>query len=216
MNQSSCSAATIDCSAPTTQPGYQQCADYDGGFHSPAASMPLIVSGSMIAIVMSICIGGNDAANAWGATVGSGAIPLRRALLIGGFGEWLGATLLGAGVSNTIQKGVSHPEDPACWACGYCDSRMSVYAVGMLAALIGACVFLLLATFGKMPVSTTHAIVGGIVGMTIAGVGGDCVDWTVDTGVGRIVASWVVSPVLSGIIGIVYTRPSCSPDRGWG
>ena len=131
--------------------------------------MPLIVSGSMIAIVMSICIGGNDAANAWGATVGSGAIPLRRALLIGGFGEWLGATLLGAGVSNTIQKGVSHPEDPACWACGYCDSRMSVYAVGMLAALIGACVFLLLATFGKMPVSTTHAIVGGVVGMTMVG-----------------------------------------------
>ena len=219
MNQSSCSAGTIDCLAPTPPPGYQQCADYDGGFHSPAASMPLIVSGSMIAIVMSICIGGNDAANAWGATVGSGAIPLRRALLIGGFGEWLGATLLGAGVSNTIQKGVSHPEDPACWACGYCDSRMSVYAVGMLAALIGACVFLLLATFGKMPVSTTHAIVGGVVGMTMVGTASGsplprptmCLDLGM-AGLGGIVASWVISPLLAGAIAgvvVVLTDRLC-------
>ena len=168
----------------------------------------MLGSGAFVAIVMSFCIGGNDSANSWGSTVGSGAIPLRRALLLGGVGEWLGATLLGAGVSNTIQKGVSHPDDPQCWACGYCDSRMSVYALGMLAALIGASVFLFAATFCKMPVSTTHAIVGGVVGMTLVGTADSpafpCLSWGPwPHGLGSIIASWVISPLLSGLIAML-------------
>ncbi len=81
-------------------------------------------------------------------------------------------------------------KDEHCWACGYCNSQMSVYQVGMFGALIGASVFLLLATFTKMPVSTTHAIVGGVIGMTFAAVGGDCIDWGVG-GLGAIFVSWV-------------------------
>jgi sodium-dependent phosphate transporter len=70
----------------------------------------------------------------------------------------------------------------------------------MVGALVGASGFLLLATFASMPVSTTHAIVGGIVGMTMAGTNASCVDWSYD-GVGGIIVSWVTSPAIAGAIG---------------
>ena len=163
--------------------------------------MALLSFGALIAAAMAFCIGGNDSANMWGSTVGSGAIKLRYALLLGGLGEWLGATMLGYGVSSTIRKGVSHTDDPQCWACGNCDSLMAVYAVGMLAALIGAACFLAAATFWKMPVSTTHAIVGGVVGMTVTGTSIDCVTWGgFNKGLGGIITSWVLSPVFAGIL----------------
>ena len=96
---------------------------------------------------------------------------------------------------------VSDVTEKDCWACGYCDSKMSVYMVGMMGAVFGAAIFLGLATFTAMPVSTTHAIVGGVVGVTMVGAGGSCLNWDFDGGLGGIVASWVISPVLSGIIG---------------
>jgi len=73
----------------------------------------------------------------------------------------------------------------------------------MMGALIGASLFLLLASITSIPVSTTHAIVGGVVGITMTGVGGSCLNWDIDGGLGGIVLSWVVSPVLSGIIAAV-------------
>ena len=72
-----------------------------------------------------------------------------------------------------------HPQPSAS---RYCDSKMSVYAVGMFAALIGAACFLLLATFTSMPVSTTHAIVGGVVGVTVVGTSFDCLNWSLSGG----------------------------------
>jgi sodium-dependent phosphate transporter len=78
-----------------------------------------------------------------------------------------------------------------------------VYALGMLAALFGAAFFMFLATHYAMPVSTTHAIVGGIVGLTILGVGGECLNWEFNGGLAGIVSSWGISPVLSGVIGII-------------
>jgi sodium-dependent phosphate transporter len=198
-----CARGVVDCAAPGTLLG-ETCADYATEYATPAGKGVMLGSGAAIAIVMAFCIGGNDSANSWASSVGSGAIRLRYALLLGGAAEWLGATLLGQGVSNTIQKGVSQTDDPDCWACGFCDSRMAVYAVGMLAALLGAAVFLLAATFGKMPVSTTHAIVGGVVGMTMVGASPSCLQWTWK-GLSGIVASWVISPILSGVIaGAVY------------
>jgi len=74
---------------------------------------------------------------------------------------------------------------------------------GMMGALIGASIFLLLASLTSIPVSTTHAIVGGVVGMTMTGVGGSCLNWDIDGGLGGIVLSWIVSPVLSGVIAAV-------------
>jgi sodium-dependent phosphate transporter len=114
--------------------------------------------------------------------------------------EFLGAVTLGSGVSDTIQKGVSDLHDEHCWACGYCNSEMSVYQGGMFGALISTAIFLLLSSFTSMPVSATHAVVGGVVGMTWAAVGGSCLNWDFD-GLGGIFASWVISPVFSGMIG---------------
>jgi solute carrier family 20 (sodium-dependent phosphate transporter) len=116
--------------------------------------------------------------------------------------EFLGAISLGQGVSDTIQKGISDLDDPDCWACGYCDSEMSVYQIGMFGALVSTAIFLLISSFSKMPVSATHAVVGGVVGMTMAGVGTPCINWSYD-GLGGIFASWVISPVFSGLIGSI-------------
>jgi len=74
---------------------------------------------------------------------------------------------------------------------------------GMMGALIGASIFLLLASLTSVPVSTTHAIVGGVVGMTMTGVGGECLNWSIDGGLGGIVLSWIISPVLSGAIAAI-------------
>ena len=79
---------------------------------------------------MAFTIGANDSANSWGTSVGSGAIQLRYAVLLGGFMEWAGSATLGYGVSNTIKQGVAPVEQESCWACGFCDSRMGLYTVG--------------------------------------------------------------------------------------
>ena len=74
--------------------------------------------------------GSNDAANAWGTSVGSGAISIRFACWAGGLLEFLGAVCLGGGVSSTIKNGVTSITAPACWACGFCDSKMALYMTG--------------------------------------------------------------------------------------
>merc|ERR1719445_16904 len=157
---------------------------------------------TIFALFMAFGIGANDAANSWATSVGSNAISLKKAVLLCGFFEWLGATCLGSGVSSTIQKGVSDVDDPDCWACGYCNSETSVYMSGMMGALIGASIFLQLASVTSMPVSTTHAIVGGVVGMTMAGTGAGCLNWEIDGGLGGIVLSWVISPLFSGSVAV--------------
>lgn len=108
--------------------------------------------------------------------------------------------VLGYGVSNKLANSISDIADEECWACGYCNSRVSIYQIGMFAALVSTAIFLLLASASHMPVSTTHAIVGGGIGFTIAAVGTDCVNWSYG-GVGGIMASWAISPILSGVIG---------------
>lgn len=129
---------------------------------------------------------------------------LKTAVILCGVFEFLGATCLGSGVSSTIQKGVSKIDNPSCWACGYCNAQTSVYMSGMMGALIGASFFLIIASTTSLPVSTTHAIVGGVVGMTVGGAGGNCLNWAINGGLGGIVLSWVISPVLSGLIAVVF------------
>jgi sodium-dependent phosphate transporter len=153
--------------------------------------------------ISAFAIGANDSANAWGTSVGSDAISLKKAVVLAALTDFLGAVTLGYGVSDTIQKGVSDVSDHQCWACGYCDSRMSVYSIGMFSASLSSAIFLMIASFAKMPVSATHAIVGAVVGMTIGGVGFECLDWS-DTGLGGIVASWFLSPALAGILGAAF------------
>ena len=150
-------------------------------------------------MLMAFGIGANDAANSWATTVGSGALPLRWACLLGGAMEWAGAVAIGYGVAKTI-KGIAKPDAPECFACGYCDSKMGLYTVAMFSALFAAAIFLLIATFTWMPVSTTHAIIGAALGATWVATGWGCLNWAIDGGLGGIVLSWVISPAVSGTL----------------
>jgi len=193
-----CEAGVVDCEFVTEDDS--TCALNNNEYPRPQTQGSIMAVSSIFALFMAYGIGANDAANSWATCVGSNAISLTKAAILCGFFEWLGATCLGSGVSSTIQKGVSTVDNPDCWACGYCDSSSSVYMAGMMGALIGASLFLLLASLTSMPVSTTHSIVGGVVGMTMAGAGSSCLNWGIDGGLGGIVLSWVISPVLSGVI----------------
>ena len=140
-------------------------------------------------------VGANDVANAMGTSVGSKAITIKQAILIAVVFEFLGAWLAGGEVTNTIRKGIIDPE------LLQDDPQLLVY--GMLAALLAAGTWLLAASMKGWPVSTTHSIVGAIVGFAVAGLGPATVDWGA---VGTIAASWVVSPLLAGTIGFVLFK----------
>ncbi len=135
-------------------------------------------------------IGANDVANAMGTSVGSGALTLRRAVILAAILEFSGAFFFGSHVSQTMQSGIinadlfaSHP-------------RTLVY--GMLAALASAGIWLHLASYFGWPVSTTHSIVGAIVGFGAVVGGLEAIYWEQ---VGFIVSSWILSPLLGGILG---------------
>merc|ERR1719195_2109881 len=203
-----CSTGVYDCefSSDDVPLNSDGCAAYNGFYPEPQKLDGIMVLASFFAMLMAFGIGANDAANSWATSVGSKAIGVTKAVLLCGFFEWAGATSLGYGVSKTIQKGVAKLTDDQCWACGTCHSEVTVAMGGSLGALIGASVFLLLASGTAVPVSTTHAIVGGVVGMTLAGAGSGCLNWAVEGGLGGIVLSWVLSPLLSAIISSVgYT-----------
>jgi len=140
-------------------------------------------------------IGANDVANAMGTSVGSGALTLRRAVIIAAVLEFSGAFLVGTHVSETVRKGIV---DSSLFG----DDGLS-FMLGMLAALLAAGVWLQIASYKGWPVSTTHSIVGAVVGFGIAYGGMKAVYWDK---VGMIVASWVVSPALSGIISYLIFR----------
>ncbi|MFC1681245.1 inorganic phosphate transporter [Pseudomonadota bacterium] len=134
-------------------------------------------------------IGANDVANAMGTSVGSGAITVMQAIIIAAIFEFAGAFLAGGHVTATIRKGIIDPTPIVN------NPELLVY--GMLAALLAAAIWLMIASTKGWPVSTTHSIVGAIVGFTMAGIGVDAVQWGK---IAQIVASWVVSPVLGGTI----------------
>jgi inorganic phosphate transporter, PiT family len=134
-------------------------------------------------------IGANDVANAMGTSVGSGALTLRRAVIIAAILEFSGAFLAGTHVSETVRKGIV---DPALFA----NDGLS-FMLGMLSALLAAGVWLQIASWKGWPVSTTHSIVGSVVGFGAVYGGINAVHWDK---VGMIAASWVISPLLSATI----------------
>jgi PiT family inorganic phosphate transporter len=134
-------------------------------------------------------IGANDVANAMGTSVGSRALTIKQAILIAMIFEFLGAYLAGGEVTSTIRKGIIDPQVMAD------EPQLMVY--GMMSALLAAGTWLLIASIKGWPVSTTHSIVGSIVGFAAVGISMDAIYWGK---VGGIVASWVVSPVLAGSI----------------
>ena len=139
-------------------------------------------------------IGANDVANAMATSVGAKALTVKRAILVAAIFEFLGAFLAGGEVTSTIRKGIID-------AGMITDANVLLF--GMLAALLAAAVWLTIASRLGWPVSTTHSIVGAIVGFAIVAIGIEAVHWGK---LGQIAASWVVSPLLSGIIAFMLVR----------
>ncbi|OAZ91374.1 inorganic phosphate transporter [Halomonas sp. G11] len=154
-----------------------------------------IILACLFGFFMAWGVGANDVANAMGTSVGSKAITIKQAILIAVVFEFLGAWLAGGEVTNTIRKGIIDPE------LLQADPQLLVY--GMLSALLAAATWLLVASMKGWPVSTTHSIVGAIVGFAVAGLGAEAVDWGA---VGNIAASWLVSPLLAGTAGFVLFK----------
>ena len=134
-------------------------------------------------------IGANDVANAMATSVGSRALTIKQAILVAAVFEFAGAFLAGGQVTSTIRKGIIDVSSIQG------EPELMIY--GMLASLLAAAIWLLIASRKGWPVSTTHSIVGAIVGFAAVGIGLDSVHWNK---VGQIAASWVVSPMLSGFI----------------
>jgi len=134
-------------------------------------------------------IGANDVANAMGTSVGSGALTFKRAVILAAILEFSGAFFVGSSVSDTVRKGIV---DPVLF-----EGDPQAFVLGMLSALLAAGVWLQIASYFGWPVSTTHSIVGAIVGFGVVYGGLSAVEWG---GVGKIAASWVISPLMSGTI----------------
>jgi PiT family inorganic phosphate transporter len=154
----------------------------------------ILTTAALIGLYMAANIGANDLANAMGTSVGSGALTIRRAVIISIVANLLGAVLAGGHVTNTISKGMINPDLLA----GAPDKFM----LGMFAALLAGGLWVHLATVLGLPVSTTHSIVGAVVGFGILSVGFGAISW------GKVMAiavSWVVSPVAGAVIaGAIY------------
>ncbi|MEE4659008.1 MAG: anion permease [Halieaceae bacterium] len=149
----------------------------------------LLALACLFGFFMAWGVGANDVANAMGTSVGSRALTIRQAILIAIVFEFFGAYLAGGEVTGTIRKGII---DPAVL-----QDTPELLIYGMMSALLAAGSWLLVASAMGWPVSTTHSIVGAIVGFAAVGISPSVVSWDK---VGAIVASWVVSPVLAGTI----------------
>ena len=140
-------------------------------------------------------VGANDVANAMGTSVGSGALTVRQAIVIAAIFEFAGAVLAGGEVTETVRNGMIDSQVLA--------GAPELLVFGMLASLLSAGIWLLVASHFGWPVSTTHTIVGAIVGFAAVGIGVEAVHWEK---ISSIVVSWVVSPVLAGIVGFALFR----------
>jgi PiT family inorganic phosphate transporter len=154
----------------------------------------LLIMAFGFGLYMTWGIGANDVANAMGTSVGSGALTVKQAIIVAGIMEFAGAYLAGGGVASTISKGIIDGD--------LFKPVPELLVFGMLGALLAAGIWLMLATMRGWPVSTTHSIVGAVVGVGVAAIGPDAVQWDK---LGEIVASWFVSPVLGGFFALLLT-----------
>ena len=155
----------------------------------------LLILAIIFGVFMAWGVGANDVANAMGTSVGSGAITLKQAIVIAMIFEFAGAYLAGGEVTATIRKGIIDPLS--------LQGTPEYLVYGMLSALLAAGTWLLIASMLGWPVSTTHSIVGAIVGFAAVAISIDSVNWSK---VGTIAASWVVSPVLAATISYMLFR----------
>ena len=165
----------------------------------------IIVTGGIFAFFAAMGIGANDVANAYATSVGSKALTMKQAVVLAAVFETGGAVLMGSHVTNTIRKGIA---DYKCF-----EEQPELLMYGCMWVVLAVGLWLFLASYLEMPVSTTHSCVGGMIGMAIALKGAGCVIWykPVDTfpfvgGVSGIILSWFLSPLFSAIFasGLFY------------
>jgi len=152
----------------------------------------MVVMAVIFGLFMTWGVGANDLANAMGTSVGAGAVTVKQAIGIAIVFEFLGAVLAGGHVTQTIRKGIIDPTPII--------SHPEILVFGMLASLLAAAVWLMIASAKGWPVSTTHSIVGAIVGFAIVGIGPEAVKWDK---IIEVVVSWVISPAVGGVISFI-------------
>jgi inorganic phosphate transporter, PiT family len=153
------------------------------------AQLVYIGLAAVFGLFMAWGIGANDVANAMATSVGSKALTIKQAIMVAAVFEFLGAVLAGGEVTSTIRQGIVDAR--------HFSAKPELLVYGMLASLLAAGTWLLIASRKGWPVSTTHSIVGAIVGFAAVGIGVEAVKWSK---VGTIVMSWVISPLTAGII----------------
>ncbi len=184
-----------------------------GVYAGVTADTALVVVAAILGGYMALNIGANDVANNVGPAVGSRAMTMVGALVIAAVFESAGALLAGGDVVNTISKGIIDPAQVP---------DAAIFMLAMMAALVSSALWVNLATYIGAPVSTTHAVVGGVMGAGIAAVGFQLVNWGT---MSAIAASWVISPVLGGVIAagflafikvnLIYQEDKIAAARRW-
>ena len=167
---------------------------------------PWGIAAIIVGFYVAFTIGANDVANAMGTSVGSKAVTIAQAVLIAAIFEFLGSVFVGSHVTNTVRKGIIEPMAYA--------GNPDLLLYGMFSALLATGIWIHLSTSYGMPISTTHSIVGAVIGFGIISRGFSSVAWGK---VGTIALSWVTSPVLGGLIGFfvykyIKTKILNSPD----
>ncbi len=152
----------------------------------------ILILALLFGFYMAWSIGANDVANAMGTSVGSGALTLKQAIVIASILEFSGAFFVGANVTETVRKGII---DPTVYI-----HTPNIFILGMLSALLAAALWLQLASYFGWPVSTTHSIVGAIVGFGLITGGVHAVEWPK---LFSITMSWIISPILSAVIAFI-------------
>ncbi|MEN8895237.1 MAG: inorganic phosphate transporter [Yoonia sp.] len=161
-------------------------------FFDSESTSYVVIAAAAIGAYMAVNIGANDVANNMGPAVGANALTMGGAIVIAALCETAGALLAGGDVVSTISKGIIDPASVS-------DSQIFIWA--MMAALISAALWVNLATWVGAPVSTTHSVVGGVMGAGIAAAGFAAVNWP---NMGKIAASWVISPLLGGLVAAAF------------
>lgn len=167
--------------------------------------MDFIVLGitSLLGLYMAWNIGANDVANSMGNAVGAKALTIKQALIAAGICEFAGAVLVGSHVAETMRSGITDPKVIAAIPGLMEGDAATLLVIGMAGSLLAAALWLNIATWTGMPVSTTHAIVGALAGFGLVAAGVSAVNWVK---MGQIIASWFISPVVGGVMGFLVFK----------